>query len=210
MENTKIIQVVDDEGTGEDEILDEIESSYECSICQSLFVRPVTLLCQHTFCRQCIKSHYDKMKNTKNTPTCPLCNCGIIIPPNDNNLFVDIINLNYTDQYKQRIEESKKDDIKSDIKEDVKNELRRELFSSVMNDPPSFEENGLYDKLKKWGKYLMSIEVFIALMGLVMGVSYLKKFGINIPYIDNIIFSCMYFWIIGMTFMGGPTISLRN
>ena len=196
-----------------DEIEDgseEINSSYECSVCQSLFVKPVTLLCQHTYCRQCIKTHYDRMKSNKNTPTCPVCNCGIIIPPNDNNLLVDIINLNYSDKYKQRVEESKKDVIKSEIKEEVKNELRRELFSSLMNDPPSFEDDSFYEKIKKWVKYFTSIEVFMAMMGIVMGMSYLKKLGINIPYIDNVIFTLAYLWIICMTFLGGPVSALSR
>jgi hypothetical protein len=179
-----------------------IDSSYDCSICHSLFVQPVTLLCQHTYCRQCIKIHYDKAKSTKKTPTCPLCNCGIIIPPNDNNLLVDIINLNYEDEYKERVEQAKKDDIKSDIKEEVKNELRKDLFSSLMIDPPSFEENTLLEKIKSWLYYLGSIDVFVGLMGVVMGMSYLKKLGINTQYIDNILFTLMYLWIICMMFTG--------
>lgn len=181
----------------------EIDSSYDCTICHSLFVKPVTLLCQHTYCRQCIKIHYDKMKNDKKTPTCPLCNCGVLIPPNDNNLLVDIINLNYEEEYKQRVEESKKNEIKSDMKEDVKNELRMELFSSLMNNPPAFEQSTFYEKIKSWFYYLGSTEVFLGLMSMVLGISYLKKFGINIPYIDNIIFSSMYLWIMCMVFTGG-------
>ena len=207
MENVSDNQIAE-EILGEESI--EIDPSYECSICHSLFVKPVTLLCQHTYCRQCIKNHYDATKASKKTPTCPMCNCGIIIPPNDNNLLVDIINLNHSDQYKERIEESKKDVIKSEIKEDVKNELRRELFNSVMNDPPSFEEDSFYEKIKKWGKFFTTIEAFLGMMGIIVGMSYLKKFGINVPYIDNALYSLMYLWIICVTFMGGPLNLSRN
>ncbi|XP_061868551.1 E3 ubiquitin-protein ligase RNFT1 [Colius striatus] len=43
------------------------ESDDICSICQAEFQKPILLLCQHTFCEECISLWFNREK------TCPLC-----------------------------------------------------------------------------------------------------------------------------------------
>ncbi|KAM6949289.1 nuclear factor 7, brain-like [Aplochiton taeniatus] len=45
------------------------EDPFQCSICLDVFKDPVTIPCGHTYCRSCIKTHWDG----KDVTRCPLC-----------------------------------------------------------------------------------------------------------------------------------------
>ncbi|XP_076848346.1 zinc-binding protein A33-like isoform X2 [Brachyhypopomus gauderio] len=47
------------------------EEDLLCSMCCQVFSFPVTLTCQHNFCKVCIQSHWE----WKGSLTCPLCHC---------------------------------------------------------------------------------------------------------------------------------------
>lgn len=127
----------------------EIDKELECAICHDLLVAPVTLMCQHTFCRLCIKSYADqkskgdvgndgyqvyvsrKDKNAK----CPMCRCTVVIPPNDNFVLKDIIEGKYPEQYRLRYENfHKKGLLKLSIRDQIKDEIRTEVFNGVVDD----------------------------------------------------------------------------
>ncbi|EAR94571.2 zinc finger, C3HC4 type (RING finger) protein (macronuclear) [Tetrahymena thermophila SB210] len=51
------------------------ESSFDCPICLNILLRPVTLVCGHNFCEQCIKNEY--FSNLKQQ--CPVCRKFILV-----------------------------------------------------------------------------------------------------------------------------------
>lgn len=126
----------------------EIDNQYQCTICQDLLISPVTLLCQHTFCRTCIKAYvkqqtkqkYDDdgyqvyvARSDKNTK-CPLCRCAVVIPPNDNFLLKDIIQQRYPVEYARRLDEYEKDTLKLELREKIEDEIRTEIFNSLVDE----------------------------------------------------------------------------
>ena len=135
----------------------EYPEQFECSICNDLFVCPVTLLCQHTFCRDCISTYHQKQSqpevdddgfqvwtNKKDrNPKCPLCRCAIVIPPNDNNVLKDFIRSNYQEKYESRVEQQQKDQIKNDMKKEIKDELRKEMFNALLDETIETRSDGL-------------------------------------------------------------------
>jgi len=132
----------------EDCILQDDDSEYQCAICQDLLVAPVTLLCQHTYCRACIKAYvkqhtkpsYDDdgyqvyVARTDKNAKCPLCRCTIVIPPNDNFLLKDIIQKRYPEQYEKRYKEHEKDSLKIDLRDQIEEEIRNEIFNTIIDD----------------------------------------------------------------------------
>ncbi len=135
----------------------EYPEQFECSICNDLFVCPVTLLCQHTYCRDCIATYHKKQsqpgvdddgfqvyvsKKDRN-PKCPLCRCAIVIPPNDNAVLKDFIQNTYQEKYESRVEQLQKDRIKNDMKDAVKDELRKEMFNALLDETIETRSDGL-------------------------------------------------------------------
>jgi hypothetical protein len=133
----------------------EIDKEFECSICQDLLVAPVTLLCQHTFCRLCIKSYVDQQLKPKTdedgyqvyvsrkdkNAKCPLCRCPIVIPPNDNFMLKGLIESKYPEQYNSRVEQYNKDKLKLNLRDQIEDEIRNEIFNGVVDDAVH-ENNG--------------------------------------------------------------------
>lgn len=134
------------------ELIDEDEDfdrQFECPVCHDLLVSPVTLMCQHTFCRLCIKSYvlqqskpqvgddgYQTYVSRKDkNPKCPMCRCAIVIPPNDNFVLKEIIETKYPELYKSRFENfHKKGILKLDIRDQIEEEIRSEVFSTVVDE----------------------------------------------------------------------------
>ncbi|XP_030259353.1 tripartite motif-containing protein 16-like [Sparus aurata] len=48
------------------------EEAISCSVCLDLLKHPVTIPCGHSYCKNCIKSHWDK-EDEKKTHSCPQC-----------------------------------------------------------------------------------------------------------------------------------------
>lgn len=75
-----------------------MSENFACAICHFLIVDPVTLMCQHTFCRHCMIR--------VRPPACPVCRLSCFVPYVKNNLIEDaIIREVGLDIYNQRLSE---------------------------------------------------------------------------------------------------------
>uniref|UniRef100_A0A3B5L0C9 Tripartite motif containing 65 n=2 Tax=Xiphophorus couchianus TaxID=32473 RepID=A0A3B5L0C9_9TELE len=54
--------------------MDSQNSYLNCAICLERFSYPVTIPCGHTFCKDCISTHWDTSSKSNKSPHCPFCN----------------------------------------------------------------------------------------------------------------------------------------
>lgn len=112
-----------------------LDSHYQCVICTQILYDPVTILCQHTFCRHCLSEH---MK--KGSKKCPTCQKRFFLPAtNINYQMRDAINELMDKLYtKEEIEKMTLDrtteNLKAELKDKVTAELRKELEDTVLDD----------------------------------------------------------------------------
>lgn len=127
---------------------EEVDGELECPVCHELLICPVTLMCQHTFCRLCVKTYVKQQVNAQSNdsdhgiytaPTdrnakCPICRCTIVIPPNDNYTLKSILEAKYPDLYHARLENfHKKGLLKLDIRDQIEDEIRNEIFNGIID-----------------------------------------------------------------------------
>ena len=127
-----------------------IQDNLTCSICKNLFTTPITLLCQHTFCRECliewqrrtINGIFDSFLVNLSSRTlsltqlntfpvkCPECKMRIFIPPRklQNFTLQRIIEALVTNKV-----ELQRFNIKYSLEDEIKEELRMELTNGVLN-----------------------------------------------------------------------------
>lgn len=81
-------------------------SDFECSLCFRLFYQPITTICGHTYCKNCLISSLQYSKN------CPLCRAKLFDHPSQFNHSINIVLANliektFSIEYKQREIEEK-------------------------------------------------------------------------------------------------------
>lgn len=103
----------------------------QCSVCLETLNEPVTLLCQHNFCRACLKDEVKK---------CPICRTNVFLPPRKTiNVLLKnlIIKIHGETAYNTMYNSRAHDLLKNDMKEQVRDELREELWRSVSEEIPN-------------------------------------------------------------------------
>ncbi|XP_039458273.1 E3 ubiquitin/ISG15 ligase TRIM25-like [Oreochromis aureus] len=68
------------------------QERFSCSICLDLLNEPVTTSCGHSFCKSCIRSHWDA-EDQKGTYTCPQCRQAFVSRPvlGKNTMLADLV-----------------------------------------------------------------------------------------------------------------------
>jgi len=81
---------------------DDFNQTLKCEICNDLLYKPMTLLCQHTFCYHCLELG----KTMKTLKECPLCKLKLEIPDSSpqNNLITEIEKIIYGNEHFKSIE----------------------------------------------------------------------------------------------------------
>lgn len=94
-----------------------------CNVCRDVLFTPVTLMCQHTFCKKCLKSMTDKK--------CPACRQPFVIPVEHSRVFMDILETTMPDEYArlQQVEELHVYAITE--REKIRDELTRTLYNEI-------------------------------------------------------------------------------
>ena len=130
---------------------DFIKDHLSCGICAQIMHNPVTLLCQHTFCRVCLmelQKSEEKRQNIYHMPEiynnnqiiakkhhCPVCNTRFFLPPRKMNNFVlkNMIEsmIDDPDYFKAREKRALERD--PELIEEVKKQLERDLLSQVLD-----------------------------------------------------------------------------
>lgn len=102
-----------------------LHQSLVCGICMDKFYHPVTLICQHTFCKSCLVQAKERK--------CPVCQLRFVIPQEYNRIIENAVKVFFNEEWLERDEEARKERLKKDIRSTVEDELREELFEQVVN-----------------------------------------------------------------------------
>ena len=108
-----------------DEIkLEDIEDFLKCDVCKDILNEPKTLLCQHTFCANCLISLKE----------CPMCRLKLYLPKESNNIFNNLIGLLYgSEKIKELEEKNRREKLEKELLPKVLNELNNNLNNTISN-----------------------------------------------------------------------------
>ena len=124
---------------------------FDCSICKDLLCEPIILMCQHSFCFECIQKHNNKDKPSeptslnpqpytmyrdvsllKESSLCPLCKFPFTLPPKYNNEFENLLSYQFPDEYKERKEMIEVNRQRDEMEE----KMRKEVWNIINKNPP--------------------------------------------------------------------------
>lgn len=106
---------------------EQLETLLTCKSCQQIYMDPITLFCQHTFCRQCL------IDNNDETFKCPECQVDIVLPPSNNFQLKHIIEKIYPESHFTERQKQFNKKLANDLKLKRKYEIYKERFSAIMN-----------------------------------------------------------------------------
>jgi hypothetical protein len=156
--------------------LEDIEDFLKCDVCKDILNEPKTLLCQHTFCANCLISLKE----------CPMCRLKLYLPKNSNNIFNNIISLLYgSEKVKELEEKNRKEKLEKELLPKVLNELNNNLNNTISN-------NGNNDNIQSYNNNDIDIDIDPVLS--------FWKFSIKLSTFNNIIktieilFLCYYLY----------------
>ena len=118
-------------------------NSYTCGICRELMFRPVTLLCQHSYCYGCLETYYygdpsipdanypDIIYFSKKHDKCPVCNIPYTLPPLENTLMAEMLEQKFPEEYEKRRKYIQHEHLLEDKKFEEEQSIRKEIWNSI-------------------------------------------------------------------------------
>lgn len=132
-------------------------NEFDCSICKELLCEPLILMCQHSFCFDCIQRHNNKKKNINNplnpqqqdlyqdypprindSSLCPICRFPFTIPPRYNQEFENLLAYQFPDEYKERKETLNVNKQQNELED----KMRKEVWNMINKNPPIEDKYG--------------------------------------------------------------------
>ena len=120
--------------------------NYMCSICQDILYRPVTLICQHTFCYLCLEEYYNSdgliddstfseiRYQSQKKNKCPLCNIPYTLPPMENIMLTTLIEEKFPEEYHERKDYFENEKAMEKKKQETEQTMRREIWNMLSTD----------------------------------------------------------------------------
>jgi hypothetical protein len=106
-----------------------LKNILKCSLCFRLYHNPITLFCQDTFCKSCIKNYSLKNK----TEDCPKCHKQSFYPPINNFKLCDLISKLYPEDVKSRELELSRITPKLTDEEEIKEDIIKNNWRDIIN-----------------------------------------------------------------------------
>src|SRR5581483_4336598 len=103
---------------------DPIRNELTCAVCHDLLFKPITLICQHNFCKGCVSKMRSKF--------CPICHVVFVIPAEFNRTLDAVSHALYADDYGRLQKDADNDQIRLDEREKIREELKKELFAEIV------------------------------------------------------------------------------
>jgi hypothetical protein len=117
--------------------IDDFNQTLKCEICNDLLYKPMTLLCQHTFCYHCLEIG----KSMKTLKECPLCKLKLEIPEvvPQNNLISEIEKIIFGNEHFKSIEarvneEQLQRQLEPQVRQEIQEALKKTILKSKKED----------------------------------------------------------------------------
>lgn len=100
-----------------------VEDLLSCAICYDVFIDPVTLMCQHSFCKKCL--------DNSNTNACPICKLRMFIPPQHNITLDKLTQMLLLEKYNIKKKTINDDELEKNLEKKIKEQIWREVIDSI-------------------------------------------------------------------------------
>lgn len=104
---------------------EQLQQSLVCGICLDKMYQPCTILCQHTFCHECLVKHKER--------SCPICKLKFVLPVEYNRIIDTASSVFFHNEWIERDEQYQHAVMRRDLKTKVETQIRREIFEQVVN-----------------------------------------------------------------------------
>lgn len=118
-------------------------NDYNCPICKELLTKPITLTCQHTFCTNCIETHYYGNDRTTrggglgirqvndSNEKCPLCNIPYVLSPFSNNTMDNLLKAAFPDEHSRISERNTKEREERALRNKIESDMRTQVWNML-------------------------------------------------------------------------------
>lgn len=112
-----------------------IPNDFTCAICMELLYSPMTLLCQHSFCRECIRGMKDAHK-------CPTCNGVFPYPAEYNRVLDGALSRMFPETYEMRKARGEEIVKAKSTEHKIREEIYRAVLGSAVADAMEDSRDG--------------------------------------------------------------------
>jgi len=106
-----------------DAVIADHRDDLTCTVCREIMYKPVTLICQHSFCRVCIERMQQK--------SCPLCRVNFVMPVEYNRPLGSIAGKCFPTEYEKSCLEEEMYEYAKTAQQRIETELYRQIFNQA-------------------------------------------------------------------------------